>query len=221
MFLFDACAQAICAGVAFDSSFFCCVEMFVFDYLMKILFIFVNAELCSYFQFSLLLFVSVFFFSISRSGSESSAIIGMNLFRWCTLPRNTRSCLSVYGLTNFIIASVFATSGVFPVGVIVNPNHSISFIANSHFWRLIAKPSVSNLHRILSNSCSFSLMVPFVITNISSRKANLDDMPSKVFVDCCRHISRSHLGIYVPVALPPRILTLQCLAIDWSRRIWL
>ena len=143
-------------------------------------FMLINAELCSSFQFSLLFFDSRFFFSNGRNGSESSASFGINFVRWWTLPRNDLSCFSVLGFSSFMIVSVFVIRGVIPFGVIVNPSHSIVFFANTHSYRLIARPSLSSVSSILSNSCSCTDMVTLVMTRISSRNANFENMPSKV-----------------------------------------
>ena len=122
VFLFNASPKSFRAGVAFNSCLFCCIEMFVFDYLM-------------YFSFDVIecriMFISPIeffvFFNSGRSDSESLARFGINLVRWCTLPRNDRNCFSVLGLSSFVMASVFVMSGVIPLGVIVKPTHSMFF----------------------------------------------------------------------------------------------
>ena len=134
---------------------------------------FLSSQVCCF-------FVVFVFFNNGRSGSESSTRFGINFVRCCTLPRNERSCFRFFRFSSFIMASVLVTSGVIAEGVMVNPSHSILFFANSHFCRLIASPSSSSFYSILSNSCSCSFIVPFVISSISSRNANFDGMPSNV-----------------------------------------
>ena len=91
-----------------------------------------NAELCSL-QSSSLFLDSGFFFNSGRSGSDSLARFGINLVRWWTLPRNDRNCFSVFGLSSCVIASVFVTRGVIPLGVIVKPSHSLMFFCEFAF----------------------------------------------------------------------------------------
>ena len=148
--------------------------------------------------------------------------------RWCTPTRNERRCLSVFGLSNFIIASVFVISGVIPVGIILNPNYSILVLANSHFWKLIARRSASSFCKTLSNSFSCFLSVLSVIISISSRNADLDNMTSKVLSIVFWNVAgisvrpwKPFMNLYVPVALPPSLLKLQCMAIDCSKGVWL
>ena len=72
-------------------------------------------------------FHSNFFFDVgddSRglSGADSVADFGMNLIRWWMLPMNDRNCLSVFGLSNWIIASVFLFVGFIPSAFILYPS---------------------------------------------------------------------------------------------------
>ena len=92
-----------------------------------------NAELCSSLQCSFLFLDSGFFFNSGRSGSERLARFGINLVRWWTLPRNDRNCFNVFGLSSFVIASVFVTRGVIRLGVIVKPSHSMMFFCEFAF----------------------------------------------------------------------------------------
>ena len=80
-----------------------------------------------------------------------------------------RSCFNIFGFSKFVIASHFCFVGVTPFGVILNPSHIISFLANLHFCRLIAKLSSFSLCSILSISFSCLSNVPLVIIRISSK----------------------------------------------------
>ena len=128
----------------------------------------------------------------------------------------------------FIMASVFVISGVIALGVFVNPSHSILFLANSFFRRLIARPSSSTFYMNLSNSGSWPWMVPLLMTNMSSRNRNLEDIPSRVLSIVFWNVAGipvrpkiSFRNLYVPVALPPRMLNLHYFVIELSRAIWL
>ena len=157
--------------------------MFVFDYLVYFTFDVKNAESCSSFQSNLLVLDSGFFFNRGRGGSENFARFGINLVRWWTLPRKDRSCFNVLGLSSLVMASVFVISGFIPLRFIVKPSHSKLVFANSRFCRLIARPSLFSFLNILSNSFSCSRIDPLMITRISSRNANFEEMPSSVFFE--------------------------------------
>ena len=141
---------------------------------------------------------------------------------------NDRSCFSVLGCSSSIMASVFVINGVIPWGVILKPNHSIAFLPNSHFWIFIARFSLSSFSRILFNSFSCSFRDHLVITRMSSRNANSEFMPSSVLSIVFLNVAgisvspeNPFMKLYVPVARPPRMMKLQCFAIDSSRGIWL
>ena len=177
MFLFNTCPRPFALASHFTRVGLV-VSKCLFSIIWCVLFLIsLNAVVCSSFQSNLLLLVMVFFLSSGRSGSDSSARFGMNFVRCCMLPRNERSCLSVFGLSNVIIASIFVTSGVIPLGVIVNPNHSIVFFGEFTFLEAYCFAFCVEL---LSNSSSCSFIVPFVMTGMSSKKANFDDIPSNV-----------------------------------------
>ena len=86
----------------------------------------------------------------------------MTFVKWWTLPRNYRSCFNVFELSSFIMSSDFVTNGVIPFGLILNPSHSsILFSANSHFCRLIARPSLSDFLSTLSSFVSVLILFPW------------------------------------------------------------
>ena len=83
----------------------------------------------------------------------------MSLIRWCTLPSTELNYLSILGWSSVIIVSVFVTSGVIPLGIIVKPSPSSFFLAIPLFGRLIARSSMrSFFHYIIS---FFRVLVKF------------------------------------------------------------
>ena len=132
---------------------------------------FENVFLCLSSHFSLLDDVVFSFLSNWPNGSYISARFGMSLVRWCMIPKNDLNCFSVLDGSSFSSASVFVISGVTPCGVILNPSHSIVGLANSHFCKLIARPSLFSQSSFVSrlSSCSFS--IHFVAIRMSSRNA--------------------------------------------------
>ena len=131
------------------------------------------------------------FISWIVSMAKFSTSFVVNFIKWCMHPMNDLSCFSVFGISSLFIESHFRFVGVIPVGVIWYPSQVISFFANSHFCSFIARFSLSNWYNILSISFSWPDMFPFVMINMSSRKANLLRqfwIRTSIFLEGCRHV---------------------------------
>ena len=115
----------------------------------------------------------VSFCSRSLKPRHSVARLGINLVRWCTLPRNDLSCLWVVGGFRFIIACVLEMTGFIPFYVILCPNQVILFLAKWHLSKFIAKFSLFNLSRQLNRCFLWFSKLPPVTMMMSSRKLNV------------------------------------------------
>ena len=98
-----------------------------------------------------------------RSGSDKVAKLGMNLTKWCMLHMNDLSCVSVFGFSSWMMASVFSFVGVIPSELILYPNQTIYVSPISHLCRLIARFSLSSQFNVVSISFSCWSSVPFDI----------------------------------------------------------
>ena len=187
MFLFNTSPNYFALSSHLNRVYFVVSKCLFLTMWCNLFLVLLNAELCSSFQSS--------FFSPEFSSVMVVVVRKVPRVWGWIFSGGVRSVGTTevgLGFLCFIVASIFVISGVFPLGVMVDPIHSILFLANSHFWSLTAKPQFSNFFIILSNSRSCSGTVPLVISNMPSRNRKFQDIPSKVLsilLECCWYIS--------------------------------
>ena len=98
-----------------------------------------NASVVNSFQSRLFCAFVLAFDKSGLRGSDISTRFGRNFIRWWIHPINHRNCFSVLGASSCIMASHLCSVGVTLFGVTLKPSHVISYFANLHFCKFIAK----------------------------------------------------------------------------------